>query len=66
MKIVKYGNIPTPKINALFRCPNCNCEFLANIHSECSISYHEYYGYAIYSCNCPQCGVQSLSTKTAE
>lgn len=66
MKILKCGKIPSPKINALFRCHTCECEYLANIHSECSVSYHEYYGYKIYSCNCPQCGVKNTSTKVSE
>ena len=65
MKILKHGIKAEPTtINAVFRCCNCGCEWLANITTECVKTKHDYYGYSIYCCDCPDCGRRNVTTQT--
>lgn len=65
MKILKHGEKTEPTtINAVFNCYKCGCKWLANIANECKKDQHEYYGYLIYCCNCPECGQRNVTTQT--
>lgn len=64
MKIIKRGHkTESPKTNALFKCYECGCEWLANIVTECKSTRHEYYGYTMYVCNCPDCSKENITTR---
>ena len=70
MKILKHGNDYETTVNAIFRCYNCECEWLANITTECVQTKRDPHGYLYecltYVCECPDCGRLNITTKITD
>lgn len=55
MKIISHGDKREAIMkNAIYHCPECGCKWLSDIATECKKERHEYYGYLMFVCNCPE------------